>query len=115
MPSFRISVWRSLKECSAVNVFNRDVGLGLPVVLNLWFWLTPIVWMPEMIPEEYRWVLELNPLSYVVRGYRESLITGIPFWYDLGAAVRCWAVIIPTLLLGGYIFRRLKPEFAEVL
>jgi ABC-type polysaccharide/polyol phosphate export permease len=98
----------------SLQVFHRDLGQAMSAVLNLWFWLTPVVWLPEMIPQQFRLMLELNPIYYVVEGYR-SLITGVPFWLHWREAVRFWSVTGPVLFLGAYVFRRLKPEFAEVL
>jgi ABC-type polysaccharide/polyol phosphate export permease len=98
----------------SLQVFHRDLGQAMSAVLNLWFWLTPVVWSPETIPPKYRVILEFNPLYYVVEGYR-SLMTGVPFWLHWGGALRYWFVAGPVMLLGAYVFRRLKPEFAEVL
>src|SRR5262245_25471554 len=50
---------------AALNVFARDTAQALSAILGIWFWLTPIVWPASVIPEAYRWVLELNPFSYV--------------------------------------------------
>ena len=100
---------------SAVNVFYRDVGQILGVILNMWFWLTPIVWLMDMVPKEYQYIIKLNPIYYIVEGYRFSFIYHVPFWvnYDLG--IYFWGVSLLSLFMGGLIFRKLKPEFADVL
>jgi ABC-type polysaccharide/polyol phosphate export permease len=97
---------------SALQVFHRDLGQGM--ILNLWFWLTPIVWVPDMI-HEYKWVLQYNPMYYVIEGYRESLLSGVPLWSNLKEIVFFWAITGTVLLSGAYVFRRLKPEFADML
>ena len=100
---------------SALNVFHRDVGQAVAVVLNLWFWLTPIVWTVDMIPAEYGWLLRLNPILYVVEGYRNALVYAQPFWADVAGGAYYWSVALMCFGLGAYVFRRLKPEFADVL
>lgn len=98
----------------SLQVFHRDLGQAMSAVLNLWFWSTPIVWSSALMPPRLRLIVELNPLYYVVDGYR-SLMTGVPFWLHWREALFFWSVAGPVLLLGGYVFRRLKPDFADVL
>ncbi len=100
---------------SAVNVFIRDVSQVVNVLLQFGFWLTPIVWHISRIPEQYQWVLKLNPLFYLLAGYRGSLLLGIPFWHDWVWTFYFWGVTIVIFLAGAMIFRRLKPHFADVL
>lgn len=100
---------------AALNVFHRDIGQAMAVVLNLWFWMTPIVWSLNIIPEHYRWLVELNPMLYVVDGYRNALLYHQWIWPDLTQSAYFWIVAIGVFGLGGYVFRRLKPEFADVL
>lgn len=100
---------------SSINLFFRDTAHILQALLPLWFWLTPIVWFRDMIPQKYQWLLDLNPLVYIVEGYRKSFIYHSPFWEDLHSAAYFWAVGLTAFVVGGLVFRKLKPEFAEVL
>ena len=100
---------------SSLQVFHRDVGQGVAVLLNFWFWLTPVVWTNDMIPEKYRWMLQLNPLAYVVDGYRKSLLHQQPAWADVSGGACYWLAAAAMFVLGAFVFRRLKPEFADVL
>ncbi len=100
---------------AALNTFHRDVGQIVAVVLNLWFWLTPIVWTPEMVPEKWLWVFRLNPMFHVVEGYRNALVYGEPFWADALAEGPYWLAAGLVFVLGAALFGRLKPEFADVL
>jgi lipopolysaccharide transport system permease protein/teichoic acid transport system permease protein len=100
---------------SALNVFHRDIGQGLTVILNLWFWLTPIVWTVDIVPEKYRWLLQLNPLEYIVEGYRKSLLYHQPIWGNITGGVYYWLTAAVVFVAGALLFRRLKPEFADVL
>jgi lipopolysaccharide transport system permease protein/teichoic acid transport system permease protein len=100
---------------AALNVFYRDVAQIVSVVLGIWFWLTPIVWPLEMLSPMLQRIIGLNPMYYVVQGYRDSLLGGAPFWDKLGPALEFWAICLAVLFIGASVFRRLKPEFAEVL
>jgi lipopolysaccharide transport system permease protein/teichoic acid transport system permease protein len=99
----------------SLQVFHRDLGQGITVVLSLWFWLTPIVWSAEMMPVQYNVILRYNPAYYLIEGYRVSIFSKQIGWIDWHGALRFWIVAAPAFLLGGYVFKRLKPEFAEVL
>lgn len=100
---------------SACNVVFRDTSSIVTVILNLWFWVTPIIWPATVFPEHYRWILELNPMYYIIEGYRQALIYGEPFWSQPGAALLFWIQTLIVLWLGSFTLRRLKPEFAEFL
>lgn len=100
---------------SAMNVFYRDAGQILGIILNVWFWMTPIVWGMDMIPLKYQYVVKLNPMYYIIEGYKFSFIYHTPFWQSYRLGVYFWCVCLAVLILGGLTFRRLKPEFADVL
>lgn len=100
---------------SSLQVFHRDVSQGLLIFMNLWFWLTPIVWTSEMIPETYRWVVQANPLLYVVDGYRSSLLHEQSAWLELGSARYYWLSAAVIFVGGAECFRRLKPHFADIV
>ncbi len=100
---------------SSLQVFHRDVSQGLAVVLNFWFWLTPIAWSGEMIPQDYRWIMDLNPLLYVIDGYRSSLLQQNSAWLDIGGAGYYWLTAAAIFVGGAQCFRRLKPHFADVV
>jgi ABC-type polysaccharide/polyol phosphate export permease len=98
---------------SAVNVFLRDIGQIISVVVNIWFFLTPIIYPTHLVPESVRGLLALNPMLHVVDGYRMAIlgrtdIDGAGLAYVLVAALVVFA-------LGGMTFKKLKPDFADVL
>lgn len=100
---------------ASINLFFRDTAHILQALLPLWFWLTPIVWFRGMIPQKYQWILDLNPLVYIVEGYKKSFIYHSPFWEDIPSAIYFWGIGLVAFVVGGLVFRKLKPEFAEVL
>jgi ABC-type polysaccharide/polyol phosphate export permease len=100
---------------SALQVFFRDVQKMVETALAVWFWLTPVVWPVDLVPAPWRPLLNLNPAWYIVQGYRNSLIEGIPPWHHPAATAIFWVGCIAAIAAGAWVFERLKPEFAEML
>jgi len=100
---------------SALNVFFRDIGQALGVVLNVWFWLTPIVWPPEMLPAGFSTLLEYNPMYYVVQGYRAALLGETFVAPQIGITLGFWAFAGVLAAAGAFVFHRLKTSFADAL
>lgn len=100
---------------SAVVVFYRDMGHLVAVALQLGFWLTPIFWNPEHLPANLRFFVHLNPVFYIVNGYRNSFVYKVWFWQEPLATVYFWSLILIVGGLGIFVFRRLRPQFADVL
>lgn len=100
---------------AALIVFLRDIGQFVGMVLQFVFWLTPIFWAPEMLPVQYRFVFKLNPVYYIVSGYRESLLYGHGFWENLNGTIYFWVVAVVVFGVGISVFKKLRPHFADVL
>jgi ABC-type polysaccharide/polyol phosphate export permease len=79
------------------------------------FFLTPIIWNIDQIPEKYHIILKLNPAYYFVEGYRNSLIYKIPFWEMKFETIYFWLFTFIFMFLGMIVFKRTKPHFADVL
>jgi len=101
----------------AVVVFFRDLREIINVVLTVGMWLTPILWNLEAMIEEpiLLFVFYLNPVYYVISGYRNSLINQIGFWERPLLSLYFWGVVLLVGMLGLLTFRRLKGHFADVL
>ena len=98
---------------SSLNVYLRDTAQVVQVVMTLWFWLTPIFITRDMVPEQLRFLVDWNPLSYVVNGYRELILNvNLPNFRDM-AIVALFAIAV--FVAGGLFFRHLKRGFADVL
>ncbi|HSD83447.1 MAG TPA: ABC transporter permease [Anaerolineae bacterium] len=106
---------------SAVNVFYRDVQQIMEVVILAWFFLTPVIWDVSKLPE-WRTVLGvdvpvqrltyiLNPMASIVAAYRDLLFHGRPIGWDFFLRTTLTALIV--LLIGFFVFNRLKGRFAE--
>ena len=100
---------------SSVVVFFKDIGQLISMVLQFGFWLTPIFWSLKMVPEQYQWLIKLNPVYYIIEGYRNSVIYHKWFWEDMNMTIYFWSVAIILFGLGALIFRKLRPHFADVL
>ena len=100
---------------SSVVVFFRDMGQLVAMLLQFGFWMTPIFWSIDMIPAKYHWLIKLNPLVYIIEGYRDSMIHHIWFWEKPTMTLYFWTVSLGLLALGFSTFRKLKPHFADVL
>ena len=100
---------------SALNVFMRDVGQIVGVVLQIGFWATPILWDIRMMPPKIQYIFKLNPMYYIIQGYRDSFIYAVPFWHHPLQTIYFWVTAGFLFLIGAIIFQRLKPQFADVL
>ena len=100
---------------SSIVVFFKDIGQLVTMLIQFGFWLTPIFWNMNMVPEKYRWIIELNPMVYIIEGYRNSMIYHTWFWEDLHASIYFWIVTLIIFVLGGLTFKKLRPHFADVL
>lgn len=100
---------------SALTVFIRDLGHVLSIVLQLLFWITPILWPVTILPERFRGFIELNPVYYIVEGYRNCFIAQVWFWNDPWGAAYYWAITGAMLMCGAFTFMRLRPHFADVI
>lgn len=100
---------------SALHVFIRDVGHMVGVILQVGFWATPIFWNSTMMGEKVQMFLKLNPMFYIIQGYRDSFIYFVPFWKHPYQTLYFWVLTLAILWLGYYVFLKLKPQFADVL
>jgi lipopolysaccharide transport system permease protein len=97
---------------SALNVKYRDVRYALPFLLQIWMYVTPIIYPVTFIPARWRWLIALNPLSGIIQGFR-SAIFGRPFDWN-GIAVST-ALTLGILIYAAFTFRRMEREFADII
>jgi ABC-type polysaccharide/polyol phosphate export permease len=100
---------------ASLNVFMRDVAQLVAILLQFGFWMTPIVWSSDMVPAQWRFLIELNPIYYITEGYRTSLLYKHHIWDNLSGMVYFWTFTLGVLVLGLFVFRRLRPHFADML
>ena len=100
---------------STLNVFMKDVGQFLNIIMQFMMWLTPIMWDYHMLSPKWSWAYRFNPLFYVTNGYREALIDGHWFTHNYYMMIWFWVLTIALNIIGLRLMRKLKPHFADVL
>lgn len=103
---------------SAIVIFFRDLTQIINIGLQVGVWLTPIMWYADGMLATHPLILKilkLNPMYYVVSGYRDAFYKKQWFWECPGWTVYFWIFAITCFLLGNWIFRRLRIHFADVL
>ena len=94
---------------AAANVFYRDISHILQVVLSAWFYFTPIIYALDFVPPNMRWLFKLNPIIYVINGFRLAIYYGqLPRWQSIVASFICG---LTALLVGFAFFRKYQDEF----
>ncbi|MDX6574876.1 MAG: lipopolysaccharide transport system permease protein [Blastocatellia bacterium] len=97
---------------SSLNVKYRDVGVALPVLIQLWMFTSPIVYPPALVPEKWRTLYSLNPIVGLIQGFRGAL---------LGTEIPVMALIVSAILTGvllvcaAFIFRQTEKGFADLV
>ncbi len=103
-----VSLW-----LSALNVMYRDVGHMLPFLNQFWMYITPIAYSSSIVPEKWKFVYALNPLTGVVEGFRWALLgTGEGPGITLLIS-SCIAILIT--ISGLFYFRRMERKFADLV
>jgi lipopolysaccharide transport system permease protein len=98
---------------SALNVQYRDIRYVIPFLVQLWMFVSPVIYPVSIIKEEYQWLLALNPMGGVIKAYRASLLGHLPVdWSLLGISS---AMILFLFISGLYYFRRMEQVFADVV
>jgi ABC-type polysaccharide/polyol phosphate export permease len=100
---------------SSIIVFFKDLGQIIGILLQFGFWLTPIFWSYSIMPTKYQYLLKLNPLYYIIQGYRNSFIDHVWFWQNYNQTTNFWIITTSLFIIGVLIFKRLRPHFADVL
>ncbi len=98
---------------SALNVFMRDIGQIIGVFVNIWFFLTPIIYPRHLIPDSFQKLYGLNPMLHTVEAYRVGLLGKTDLYLEEVSYLLLLGLF--TFVVGGLIFRKLKPAFADVL
>ena len=100
--------------CSIV-VFFKDLSQIISIMLQIGMWATPILWDINMIPEKWQKLIKINPLVYVVNGYRSAIYGQEWFFQDFFSTVYFWMFTVVVFGIGTLVFKRLKVHFADVL
>ncbi len=98
---------------SVMNVFFRDVAQMLGIMLQFWFWFTPIVYPVAIIPDRFRWLLEFNPMYGIMKGYQSIFVYNVmPEWHLLWSSILC---IVVFGIWSWYIYHRHANDMVDEL
>lgn len=98
---------------SALTVYIRDLAHILDIVVMAWFYATPIVYPPEMLPTQFLWLMQINPMYGIIDGYRKILY--YKCWPDFSLMIMACILGLITIAVGIVVFQRLQRGFAEEL
>ncbi|WP_242836009.1 ABC transporter permease [Butyrivibrio sp. FCS014] len=99
----------------AIVVFFRDLLQIISIFLQLFQWATPILWNIDIVPDKYQWIVKLNPMVYIVEGFRNSIYGDTWFFEHFYSSTYFWIFVVAAFCLGALIFKRSKTHFADVL
>jgi lipopolysaccharide transport system permease protein len=98
---------------SAVNVRYRDVPYAIPFLVQIWLYLSGVVYAISALPERWQWVLALNPMTAVISGFQWGVIsTPAP---ELGKTLVSIGAMVVMFVVGLWFFRRSEPRFADTI
>ncbi len=100
---------------ASIRVFVKDVSNFIAVIIQVGFWATPIFWNADKIPSKYHILLYLNPMSYIVDGFRDTFINHIWFWEKPIDSFWFLGITFTFFIAGAIVFKRLRPHFGDVL
>jgi lipopolysaccharide transport system permease protein len=97
---------------SALNVKYRDIRFALPFLIQLWMFVSPIIFPTSLLPQKWRWALALNPMAGIIEGYRSSIFGRPVDWSALGIST---LIIVLLVVYASYSFRRMEKTFADIV
>lgn len=105
--AFGVGMW-----LAALNVKYRDVRYALPFLIQMWMFATPIIYPSSLVPDQWRWVLALNPLTGIVEGYRAALFGRAIDWGMIGIST---GITLVVFFACAFVFRRMEKQFADIV
>lgn len=99
----------------AVVVFFRDLQQIISIVLQIGMWATPILWDISVISDKMKTFFKLNPMVYIVNGYRSAIYEQEWFFEHFYSSTYFWIFTVTLFCIGSLIFKKLKVHFADVM
>lgn len=97
---------------AALTVAYRDFRYVVPFLIQFWMFATPVVYPSSLVPEQWRWVLHLNPMAGLIEGFRSAFL-GQPF--DIQAITLSLAVAVVMFIIGVAYFEKVERRFADII
>lgn len=99
----------------AIMVFFKDIGQIISILLQIGMWATPILWDVNGLSSTMQMIVKINPLVYIVNGYRSAIFEQSWFFEDFYSTMYFWIVTVVIFVIGALVFKRLKVHFSDVL
>ena len=99
----------------AIMVFFKDIGQIISILLQIGMWATPILWDVNSVSPSLQMIIKINPLVYIVNGYRSAIFEKTWFFEDFYSTMYFWIFTVAIFGIGALIFKRLKVHFADVM
>lgn len=100
---------------SSIRVFVKDIGNFIAIVIQIGFWATPIFWSLDLVPAHHRYIIELNPMFYIIDGFRDTFINHIWFWEKGFLTLYFLGFSLVFFVIGAVVFRKLRVHFGDVI
>ena len=97
---------------ASITVTYRDFRIVVPFMVQVWMYLSPVVYAVTLVPEQYRWIMALNPMTGIIGGFRSALLNQPLDWNALGVSTIISSIL---LIIGIANFRRTERRFADIV
>jgi lipopolysaccharide transport system permease protein len=97
---------------SALNVKYRDVRFALPFLIQLWMFVSPVIYPTSFLPQRWRLLFAMNPMTGIIEGYRSALFGRIFNWKAIAVAT---VITVAMLVYASFTFRRMEKSFADIV
>ena len=99
----------------AIMVFFKDIGQIINILLQIGMWATPIMWDVNQLGPKMQMLVKINPLVYIVNGYRSTIFEETWFFSDFYSTMYFWIITVVLFGVGAVVFKRLKVHFPDVM
>ena len=100
---------------SVTSVFFKDFAQGVAIILNIWMWITPILWNFSVVPEKMAILFKINPMLYIVNGFRGSILFKTNIFENWINGLYFWLLVLFLWIKCMKIYKELLPHMADVL
>jgi lipopolysaccharide transport system permease protein len=97
---------------AALNVAYRDFRYVIPFLVQFWLFATPVIYPASIVPNQWRWLMNLNPMAGLITGIRSSLLNQPMSWTDMAIS---GVVSVVLFVIGIVYFRKMERRFADII
>lgn len=97
---------------AALNVSYRDFRYVIPFLVQFWLFATPVIYPASMVPEQWRWLINLNPMAGLITGIRSSLLNLPVSWTDIWIS---GTISLLLFVIGIFFFKKMERRFADII